>query len=166
MSVKIETQELMRIFVHGKAYAQTRARHGANGAVYSNATPGLKRWKAELKREFLGAQRLGAPKGVDGALCVDLVFLVGIQLKSRWGQLAHTKPDKDNLEKAVLDVMGDCGVFAVGDSQVAVGQTMKVWCDPRDAGVQVVLSRARVKQSAPAPGESEGDGVDWLAGGS
>lgn len=164
---KIETQKVMQVFVAGAPHAQTRARHH-NGGVMTDATPGLRRWKAELKREIKAAQQvLGLPP-LEGALAVDLVFLMPTKQRARWGVLCSMKPDKDNLEKAVLDVMGDCGVFKVGDQQVAAGEVIKCWCKADRAGVLIQVKRARVareQKKAPVPEQNEGEAgiTDWLA---
>jgi len=164
--IEIQTQNILQLFVAGRPYAQTRARHvvrdDGSSQVYSNASKGLKAWKARLGAEMRLARSTALPEPLAGALCVDMTFMMPIKDKRFWGQLCHTKPDKDNLEKAVLDVMEDNGYFAVGDSQVAAGEVVKVWCRPGQEGVLVRLGRARIKK-APAQ-ESEGEAAgDWLA---
>ncbi len=167
--IQFETQNIAQLFVRGRPYAQTRARHAQVGdkiVTYSNASKTLKKWKHDLMIEIRAAQKVMALQSLEGALCVDLVFFMPIKDRARHGQVCYTKPDKDNLEKAVLDVLGDAGVFAVGDSQVGVGQTAKVWCSPSDAGVSIMVRRVRAAQGpekTPAR-EGEGDSVDWLAG--
>lgn len=163
--MQIETQKLMQIFVSGKPHAQTRARHNANGQIYSNATKGLKMWKQRLRADFSLVQQRKGLSRLSGALCVDMTFLMPILEVKRWGELAHTKPDKDNLEKAVLDVMGECGFFEVGDSQVAAGEVRKFWCQPGQEGVLIEISYARAKK-IPAVEGGEMDNMgnsDWLA---
>lgn len=159
----------MQLFVAGAPYAQTRARHvvrdDGSQQVYSNASEGLKRWKASLGQAIRKARRELALEPLAGVLCVDMVFRLPTKQKDRWGELHVLKPDKDNLEKAVLDVMGDAGLFAVGDQQVAAGGPIKLWCRPAEAGVFIRIARARVKKEAPAGGEPAGAGVDWLAKG-
>lgn len=168
--VTFQHQNIMQLFVRGKPHAQTRARHVQKGdvmMVYSNASKGLVKWRADLKRELSAASRMMGVSRLEGALCVDLVFFMPIKDHARHGQVCYTKPDKDNLEKAVLDVMAEAGLFAVGDSQVGVGQTAKLWCSPEQAGVLIALRRVRVAQGpekTPARGgEGQGDALDWLA---
>lgn len=167
--IKFETQDLMRFFVRGRAYAQTRAKHVQKGdkiVVYSNASKGLKKWKQDCIKEIRAACSVTGVHSVEGAICVDMVFFLPVQEAKRWGQVCSTKPDKDNLEKAVLDCMEVCGVFAVGDSQVGVGQTAKIWCKSGEEGVLVEVKRVRV---APVPEKKEAhcgaseEVLEWLA---
>lgn len=151
----------MRIWIKGVPVPQSRPRMSKTGGnVYSNASKALKWWKSQLSLEISSAISQLSIKPVEGAVCVDMVFMLPIKDKKRHGQISHTKPDKDNLEKAVLDVMESCNVFAVGDSQVGVGQVVKVWCPYGEQGLQITVSRVRIKK---APAKSEGDKVDWLA---
>lgn len=162
--IELETQDVMQIFIRGSARAQTRARHVQKGntvVTYSSATKGLKKWRADLIAQLKIAKRDLGLDPLEGALCVDMVFLMAIKQKSRWGQICYTKPDKDNLEKAVLDCMEKAGLFAVSDSQVGVGQQMKVWCAPGDEGAEIKLKRVRVAKKIPA--DEGGDNLDWLA---
>ncbi len=65
-----------------------------------------------------------------------------VQLITKWcwpcgarhsdGEYKPTKPDTDNLIKALKDVMEDCGFFAVGDQQVASEVTEKFWAEQAD----------------------------------
>lgn len=158
MKPSFEVLKLLQLRVHGIPCAQTRPRM-SKGVVYSNASKGLKIWKGILKRELSAARDTMEIRAVDGALCVDMVFLLPSSDRNRWGCLAHTKPDKDNLEKAVLDVMEDVGLFVVGDSQVAAGEVLKMWCPAEDAGLLLEFSRIRTKKN-PAQG---GAVPDWLS---
>jgi Holliday junction resolvase RusA-like endonuclease len=129
--------------------------------TYSSATKELKKWRADLGKALSAARRELGLDPVVGALCVDIVFCIPIKERKRWGEICHTKPDKDNLEKAVLDCMEKAQLFAVSDSQVGVGQTMKVWCSPGNEGAHIQLKRVRVAKKIPAiAGE---DDLDWLA---
>lgn len=168
MVIQLQTQLIMQVFIAGIPYAQTRARHvikeDGTQQVYSSASEGLKRWRGALEQGLLKARRELALEPMTGVLCVDMVFMLPVKEKSRWGELAPVKPDKDNLEKAVLDVMGDCKFFAVGDQQVAAGGPIKLWCRRGEGGVLIRVARARVKKNATSSGEAGGI-VDWLAQG-
>lgn len=162
--IELDEEIVMQLFVAGEPYAQTRARHGPHGEVYSDASEGLKRWKALVGQAMLKAQRELALGALAGVLRVDMVFMLPTKDKSRWGQLCPMKPDKDNLEKAVLDVMGDCRMFAKGDQQVAAGGVTKLWCSGGQEGVTVRVARAKVKKEPVTTGDDDGHGVeDWLA---
>jgi len=162
--IKFETQNVMQIWVPGRAFAQTRARHTKNG-VYSSASKGLKKWRSDLIREISAAMNVLRIGKLEGAVCVDMVFMIPIREVARWGMVCHTKPDKDNLEKAVLDCMEQAGVFAVGDSQVGVGQTVKMWCQPGQEGARIEISMVRVHSGPETDKAPHGalNGLDWLA---
>lgn len=162
MGVELEHQKLLQLFVAGRPYAQSRARH-VNGNVYSNASKGLKEWKERLRVSIRAASSELELKQLDGALFVDLVFFMPVKDKARHGQLCYTKPDKDNLEKAVLDVMEGARMFFKGDSQVAAGEVVKVWCPYGQEGVFISMGRVRAKESPQRDAEGDCDGVDWLA---
>jgi len=159
--IKLETQNVMQFWVPGKPCAQSRARHTKNG-VYSSASKGLKNWRAKLVSEMLRAGRVSGVTQLEGALLVDMVFMLAIKDRRRHGEVCHTKPDKDNLEKAVLDCMAEAQLFAVGDSQVGAGQVVKVWCAPGSEGVHVALKRVRMAKKIPAQG-GDNEKVDWLS---
>ena len=161
MKLDLEVQKLMQFFVSGKPHPQTRPRmNKKTGHVYSNANKNLVMWKNSLKKSMSAASMDPACFGVEGAVCVDMVFYLPIKDKKRHGQICHTKPDKDNLEKAVLDIMEECGIFKVGDSQVGVGEVIKLWCCYGDEGVFIKVGRVRPKKN-PAP--CRVDSLDWLA---
>lgn len=51
--------------------------------------------------------------------------------------IIHTaKPDRDNLDKMVLDTLQDIGYFE-NDSGVSVGTLLKIWANPSAAGIYV-----------------------------
>lgn len=43
------------------------------------------------------------------------------------GKLKDTKPDCDNMNKLLQDVLGDLGFFKVGDQQIGDLRVVKVW---------------------------------------
>lgn len=160
MELDFEQQKLMQVWVAGRPYAQQRPRF-VNGRVISSTSDGLKDWRARVRKSIRAATAELGLKKLEGALCVDLVFLLPIKDKARHWQVAHTKPDKDNLEKVVLDVMEGAQLFALGDSQVGAGEVVKVWCPPGHEGVLVKLSRIRIKKSP----QLDAEGVpEWLHG--
>ena len=162
MQLEFEQQKLMQVWVAGRPYAQERPRF-VNGKVLSSTSKGLKDWRGRLRSAIRAATRELSLKELEGPLCVDLVLLMPVKDRGRWWQLCHTKPDKDNLEKAVLDVMEGAGIFAKGDSQVAAGEVVKVWCPPGHEGALVKLSRIRVKNAPHEAGQVVCGELDWLA---
>ena len=72
----------------------------------------------------------------------------------------HThKPDKDNLEKAVLDVLEMCGVFA-NDSQVSRGPVEKIW--GARSGLSVEIAPAVARNVPPERDALVGGLPGWL----
>lgn len=95
---------------------------------------------AVAEEAFQWAARKHRPRNLfTGPLRVDLVFVLPIP--SSWpaaekaaavtgAKLPVGRPDRDNLEKLVLDAMK--GMFYVDDSQVCAGETTKIYgVDPR-----------------------------------
>lgn len=116
----------------GTPRPQPRARH-VGGKVVSTADP-----KARAFRDALQGRALEAVSNVGGAaalavawggraLVVDLAFTFPTRFRLRWGKPHAHKPDKDNLEKMVLDCLGRAGALGGDDSRVASGVTSKIW---------------------------------------
>jgi len=81
-------------------------------------------------------------------VCVDIAFLMP-RPKSHFGTgknadrlranapvLHMAKPDRDNLDKLILDVLQDCGYFA-NDSEVVWGSVLKMWALSVESGAYV-----------------------------
>lgn len=74
----------------------------------------------------------------------DEPYDVAVRLITKWcwptngqrpsGTYKHTRPDTDNLQKMLKDVMEELGFFA-NDSRVASEITEKFWADP--AGIYI-----------------------------
>ncbi len=112
--------------------AQPRQRHAIRGKgkrqFVSNYTPTkhpVNNFKATVR---MAAQQYPI-KMFTGPLRVDCVFVLPRPQNKRWKtkpmpRYYHTtKPDKDNLEKAVLDALS--GILWVNDSQVSAGDVIK-----------------------------------------
>lgn len=61
------------------------------------------------------------------ALVVDILCQFPTRNTTRWGQLHTPRPDKDNLEKMVLDCLQRAGALGGDDSRAATGVTTKRW---------------------------------------
>lgn len=158
-------------FVEGTPRAQPRARKG-KGNFYSN-NAGVARWKKAI---WLAGESVMPEEPLDCAIKVDLLFLFrrphshyrsGVYshiLKDEFKEVRHLqKPDKDNLEKTVLDAMtkreigpgdvermksigrydlakrSEAGWF-VDDSKVFTGGPTKVWANAdQPEGVMVIV---------------------------
>ena len=119
------------IHVLGNPKAQGRPRafvRGKHAGVYnpSNADD----WKALVA---LAARDKRPESPISGPVAVDLVFFFArpkrlCRKKDPTGAIEHTaKPDRDNLDKAVLDVLTNLG-FWRNDSQVWSGRIQKWYC--------------------------------------
>lgn len=119
-------------FVTGDPKGQPRPRAFARGGQARVYDPGTAEgWKSLIAFEL---RRHWDRKQVNGPISVDLIFHLrrpkshynrkGLKLSAPcW----HTqKPDSDNLAKAVLDALTQCGVWH-DDSQVARLVVLKKW---------------------------------------
>lgn len=92
-----------------------------NGHPQFYDPPNVKRAKAEL-RDLLHAYKPEAPFEGPVALTVNWVFRKGSH-KPGW---KTTRPDTDNLQKGLKDIMTDLG-FWLDDAQVAMETVSKEW---------------------------------------
>ena len=108
----------MNLFIPGIPVAQPRHRTGRNGRTYE-AERGhpIYAYKAAIKKAAKepGGLTLAGPVEVD----FEFVFprLKTASKKERWGMSKISKPDIDNLVKAVFDALNGLAFF--DDSQVA-----------------------------------------------
>lgn len=83
---------------------------------------------ARLKlRDHIG--RFAPDKPFDGPLRLVVKWCWPIAKGRRHGQYKHTRPDTDNLQKMLKDVMTELGYW-VDDSRVASEIVEKFWADP------------------------------------
>jgi Holliday junction resolvase RusA-like endonuclease len=118
------------ITVRGLPKAQPRARatkRGAHAGVYDPGTANA--WKAIV---VFAAREHRPPSPLDGPLSVSIDFLMP-RPKSRMRKcdpsgeiLSSAKPDRDNLEKAVLDALTQDGWWR-DDAQVCAGEVRKLY---------------------------------------
>lgn len=141
-------------FAAGEPKGQPRPRavmrHGTGGRLHAGVfDPGTAdNWKACVK---LAAQQAGLTHtNLAGPVSVTLRFFMprpaahfkgGDRVKAlkesapQW----HTgKPDRDNLEKAVLDALTDCGVW-LDDGQVCAGENLKIYATGR-VGCEITIT--------------------------
>lgn len=134
----------LRIEIRGVPHAQPRPRF-VGGRVVSTIGPRVKGWRLAVHN---AAQEAALAVGEDAiealnqfALRMDIEFRLPVPAKNPdWAGLAHWhKPDRDNLEKAVMDELQAAKVL-LDDCRIAEGTFRKVWCRPKDAGCVVSLS--------------------------
>lgn len=83
---------------------------------------------ARLKlRDHIG--RFAPDKPFDGPLRLVVKWCWPIRPGRRHGQYKHTRPDTDNLQKMLKDVMTELG-FWTNDARVASEIVEKFWADP------------------------------------
>lgn len=130
----------LEFWVAGTPKAQPRLKacvRGRHAGVYTPDT--AEEWKAEVRRAALS--KCPTPEPLRGPISVKLTFVMP-RPKSRKGDVWHTtKPDADNLAKAVLDALGDAGIWG-DDAQVAWLSAKKLYAwATNDAGCAVIIER-------------------------
>ena len=130
----------LEFWVEGTPKAQPRVKafaRGKHAGVYTPDTADF--WKAEVRRAALA--KCPTPEPLRGPLSVQLTFLMP-RPKSRKGDVWHaTKPDGDNLTKAVLDALTDAGIWG-DDAQVARQLVQKLYATgTNDAGCAIIIER-------------------------
>ena len=99
-------------------------------------------WQESFSRKLIEAW--GRREKLTGPVMVSIQFTfqvpASLSKKERDERLSRKyhfqKPDRDNLDKAVLDAMTKAGIWA-DDCQVCSGLTMKVWGESPSIGICV-----------------------------
>ena len=86
-------------------------------------------WEAHLERHVPEAP-------IDGAVSVKMTLLYGLPDGKEQFEPKTTKPDVDNVEKTVYDVMAKLGFFT-NDAHVASSLTTKAWGEPQGIYVRI-----------------------------
>lgn len=153
----------MEIRVPGKPIPWKRA--GRDGKM-SFTLARMADWQKMVILSFLcvRADWVKVPAGVP--VCVDIDFIFKRPKNHTKHQRLHerskaTRPDKDNLEKAVLDALGRVNIYA-DDGQVVDGRVRKLWSDDNWQGaIIIVASGDYLTGTDPAEdGESGGIAVE------
>lgn len=150
-------QPVINLFVAGEPKAQPRPRAFArkfgdkySARVYDAGT--AEGWKSAIAisvRPYLPTPGLAGPIRVDA----DFLFARPKRLERKCDpvdEIPHTqKPDRDNLEKALLDCLKILGVFADDDAQVCAGEPRKFWAAKNGrAGMRLTVSVWNIPQAA------------------
>ena len=135
--VTIERKHVATIRANGIPKGQPRARafvRNGRAAVYDPGT--AEGWKGDVARA--AAELEG--RRITGAIELTLTFFMprpkshyksNGKLKASAPVFLHTqKPDRDNLEKAVMDCLTGIGVW-VDDCQICAGPVYKYWEQPQ-----------------------------------
>ncbi len=131
------------IYVGGTPKGQPRGRHVPAGKgkfrVVSTADPKIKAYRTRLiavMKECAKNQGWEPP-----TLChVEILAFLYTKDSSKWGYYCGKKPDRDNIDKLVLDCAGaknGAGLFK-DDACVADGSVRKMWS--RLGGLQIELT--------------------------
>jgi Holliday junction resolvase RusA-like endonuclease len=125
----------LTFFVHAEPKAQPRGRRSMNGGIYNPPTADA--WKDAVR---IAANQKAPDRPHTGPIRVDLAFYLPRPKRLKGNEsVPHTvKPDKDNLEKAVLDSMK--GAFWKDDCQVYGGSTWKYYApDEQSVGAMITI---------------------------
>jgi Holliday junction resolvase RusA-like endonuclease len=162
---KMEREKmLLRFVVPGEPKSQPRPRF-IKGRVVATADAAVSRWQEGVKWGAGGAARgdsgENALEGVS-ALRVDCTFWFQTKKSERWGKPHTHKPDRDNLDKLVLDACVKVNALAGDDCRVSSGWIRKRWCRPGHEGLLVEVYEDTETDdgygiSAPSP-----DAPEWL----
>lgn len=136
----------VRFFAKGAPRSQPRPRF-VKGRVVSIVNKSTKAWKRTVEaacgdamKTAAGVGRTKLIKPLSGPVRVDMVFYMGTKDSKKDKKFFINRPDKDNLEKLVLDAMESVGMFEKGDQQVVAGDVQKYW-SIKKTGVLVMMSR-------------------------
>lgn len=132
---------IVRMLIRGEPKSQPRPRF-VNGRVISNITPAVSAWQQRVRWVASEAMRAigdGLPDKAT-ALRVDVTFFFPTKDSKRWGRPHTMKPDRDNLDKLVLDESTKAGLFGGDDCRVSAGMIRKYWCRPGGEGAIVEVS--------------------------
>jgi len=109
------------------------ARHGK---LVAYEPPELKDARAKLMA-YIGKHRPEKP--LEGPVLLDVLWLFPITGNHQDGEAKITKPDTDNLQKLLKDVMTDLG-FWKDDAQVYDERVIKRYADEPGIGIYVLGS--------------------------
>lgn len=128
-----------RLVVRGTPRPQPRPRF-AGGHVVSTVDPGVRAWQAWVRAAAMEAMAGGGgiPAGVQ-CLQVDVEFYLGTPKADRWGRVHWVRPDRDNLDKLVLDELTRVGFLGGDDCRAGIGTIAKWWCPPASEGCIVTV---------------------------
>lgn len=134
-----QTREL-EFFLQMKDYPT--ATHQQKDVVCATGKPifipkdGLKKAKEQIT-DALIRSKMKPDKPFAGILRLDLTFCFHPKAKHFDGEPHTNKPDRDNLEKTLVDLLVDHG-FILKDQEIFSGEIIKIWS--RVPGVNICLT--------------------------
>jgi Holliday junction resolvase RusA-like endonuclease len=142
---------ILHVYVDGVPRPQPRPRF-VGGRVVSTAGKNAQVWKNRIIGALVAARK-GAAR-IERPVAMVARAMFSTTDKRLWGKPHTNRPDKDNLEKLVLDAMVKAGTLK-DDSLVYDGGTSKWWAE-RD-GMSIMLL-----ESGEAPPADDGDDLGAL----
>ena len=161
---------MVRLVVRGEPKSQPRPRF-VGGRVVSNTSPAVSSWQEAVRRaagEAYSALARGVMEAVK-AIRVDVTFYFPTKVSDRWGKPHTHKPDRDNLDKLVLDECTKIGLFGGDDCRVSAGMIRKYWCRQGGEGciVEVAIDASGCPWEgldAPSSMDTPDDAPEWIIG--
>jgi crossover junction endodeoxyribonuclease RusA len=128
-----------RIF--GRPAAQGSKRHVGNGR-FIEASRFLPEWRQTVSSGATEVARLCEWVTLDGPVEAHLVFYIGrpASVKAEERPYPIKPPDLDKLSRAVCDSLTDAGIWE-DDGQVVKLVCEKVYVDPADSGVSIIVRK-------------------------
>ena len=164
MKQENERVVIMRFTVAGDPKSQPRPRF-IKGAVVSTVSPEVSRWQESVKWGASEAYRAcGGENAFTGvsALRVDCTFWFETKKSERWGRPHTHKPDRDNLDKLVLDACVKVSALAGDDCRVSAGLIRKRWCRPGYSGLLVEVSADTDTDTGYGISPESPEAPEWL----
>lgn len=120
---KGETIKYKWIFRNGKRMSIPYIHHFEKPEVARARSFYTGRILIEMKKNKL------KPPRFEGPCRGKIIFGFKARRKKDIGKLKDTKPDCDNMNKLLQDVLADIGFFEVGDQQIGDLRVIKVWSE-------------------------------------
>ncbi len=136
----------IELFIYGQPKPQPRGRVRKRGGVYDPGS--AEGWKVAIQAAAL---KVLPDEPLTGPLRVDIRFYFKrpnkfLRKKDSIDPVWHTAtPDRDNLDKAVMDALTDVGMWG-DDKQVCAGEVLKFYCGKSGGAAPVPCAVIRIRQ--------------------
>lgn len=125
------TSYFFPIFIEPSRVTHQSGTRITTGHTYKTAA--LKEWEATLEQAL---EKYTLPSPLKGAVALDVSWYFKTTDKKKYGLWKVTKPDTDNMQKTLKDIMTKMG-FWKDDAQVVVERVEKVWSDVPGIFIQI-----------------------------